>query len=176
MKKQISAILLAFVASLSIFVASADAASWAAPSWQKILTCDNGAVVVDVNTNERRQLQAVIHDVNILRYLYSAGAINLSYGAQEAIIQGWTGNGVFDPGSFSDFKARPGYPYDGYSIDVRREGQGMKVTFLNTTSWTEYPGDCRNNTLSMSCESSGITHSRTDEIANWYFRDCQVVR
>jgi hypothetical protein len=47
------------------------ASSFTSSNWEKLLTCDNGAAVLDVNTAERRDFQFVVRDANIVRYFES---------------------------------------------------------------------------------------------------------
>src|SRR5262249_18405157 len=105
---------------------STESAVFAPPRvrFEKLFACDDGAAYVDVNVEERRYLQLVIKDTNILRYLQQRGAVSLSFGATEASFRGFTGvhfyqdfgpklaagnpyggRGVFAPAEFSHFIA-----------------------------------------------------------------------
>jgi hypothetical protein len=141
-----------------------------ATEWIPVLRCDGGAAVLDVNRDERRNVQLVIRNNNILSYLYRSGAINLSWGQAEYIGGGWVSRGVFHTGDFSELVGGAG---DGRNVIVRREGSGLKVLFERVTSWTEYPEGCRGAELSMACEASGESRSNHQELATWYFRDCR---
>src|SRR5436190_12379763 len=59
--------------------------------WYKLYTCNDGAAVLDVNGNERRNLQLVIRDSNIIKFFNDRGVVQSQYGATELILSGWTG-------------------------------------------------------------------------------------
>ncbi len=143
-----------------------------AATWEKMFDCENGAAVVDVDKDERRNLQLVIRDQGILRYLYSVGAISLKYGDTETIISGWQGHGVFNPGDFRYFNAEPKTMWENRYAYVTREGEGVKVRFTQRSSYTVKPVGCE-DCLSMACESSCSSVTTERETANWYFRSCR---
>lgn len=59
-----------------------------AESWQKIMTCEGGAVTIDVNGDERRQLQIVFRGVDMLRRMRDAGIISPNFGDTESLLRG----------------------------------------------------------------------------------------
>ncbi len=173
---------------------SSDALFGDVPNWQRLLTCDGGAAVLDVNTNERRNLQFVIRDANIISFLNSVGAVHSAFGAKEIIESGWTGSlewraglgpiihgqpygapGVFNTGDFKEMITE----YDTYQgwfgpfVRIAREGAGIKLQYgsiekRGCKKLTTYcPGDgypCQD-----SCE---IDYSAYVEKANWVFQNC----
>lgn len=145
-----------------------------AENWQPIVSCDNGAAVVDVNTDARTILQLVIRDQNILRHLHQAGVVTLAYGQTELVLRGQQENGVFNP---NDFRHATNYG----GVQFFRDGAGMKLSFSHDSKcWTEYPPgreNCSENPQSMACESAGTMKcERGSERANWYFQSCRSVQ
>src|SRR6476469_1447466 len=93
-----------FVMSIGLFVSLAAAACTEQPgddlpldeeasakadgaAWYKLYTC-NGNNTLDVNGNERRNMQFVIRDANIIKFLNDRGVIQTPYGASEAVLSG----------------------------------------------------------------------------------------
>lgn len=180
------------VASADTAVASESALS---TSWQGLLTCDLGAAVLDVNGDERRNMQFVIRDANIIRYLNGVGAVSSHYGDAEIMLSGWTGRvdwahslgprvneqpyggvGVFNAGDFNEFIAGHNY-YDGpfgWFSRIAREGAGIKVQF----GTIEKRGCAQTQTTYIGDGFGWVTECAADysafvEKANWYFRDCR---
>jgi hypothetical protein len=59
-----------------------------AESWHKIMSCENGAVVIDVNQDERRALQIVFRGERMLRRMRDTGMIWPNFGDNESILRG----------------------------------------------------------------------------------------
>src|SRR5512138_3640565 len=60
-------------------------------AWYKVYTCNGGQAVLDVNGNERRNLQLVIRDGNIIKFFNDRGVVQSHYGDTELVLSGWTG-------------------------------------------------------------------------------------
>jgi hypothetical protein len=162
--------------------------------WYKLYTC-NGSTTLDVNGNERRNLQLVIRDGNIIKFLNDRGVIQSSFGATEAVLSGWTGYvdwaaslgpvlhyqpyggvGVFNRSDFNhtELIANTNYYNPSPFIRVFKDGNGIKVQSgqINNTwcgATDQYcPGD------GFPC-STYCTQQHTEfvEKANWYFDSCQ---
>jgi hypothetical protein len=174
--------------------ASAEGKADSATTWLRAFTCDGGAAVLDVSANERRNLQFVIRDQNIVGYLNSAGAVHSPYGAREVVASGWTGYvdwnapdgpvvhgqpyggaGVFSQDDFHEMIADYNF-FNGQSASftrVFRDGPGMQIQYgridqtdcLHTDC--EYVGDGFGTVCN--CDRWG---TRFTEIANWYFQSC----
>ncbi len=71
------------MAGLLLFCQSVNAANW-----EKFLSCENGKINMDVNTDERRELQLVIKDLALMKRLAAEGFINPKFGDQEYVISG----------------------------------------------------------------------------------------
>jgi hypothetical protein len=167
------------------------------PTWDRLMTCDNGAAELDVNDGERRNMQFVIRDQNIIRYLNQIGAIQSAYGATEAIFSGWTGHvdwndslgprlwngaqpygapGVFNAGDFSEFIADHNYYEGGFGhfVRVARENGGIKLQIGSIEKRgcaheeTYYVGDGFGYQTSCTAD-----YSEYVEKANWYVQSCQ---
>jgi hypothetical protein len=163
-------------------------------AWYKVYTCNGGQAVLDVNGNERRNLQLVIRDANVIKYFNDKQVVQSQYGATELILSGWTGRVDFNnslgpvlyyqpyggPGVFnrSDYDhteliANANYYNGGQFIRVFRDGKGIKVqaAYINNT-WcgatdTYCPGD------GFDCQTYCTEqHREFVEKANWYFNDC----
>jgi hypothetical protein len=141
-------------------------------AWEKVLDCDRGAAIIDVNKDERRSLQLVVRNTGILSYLNQKGAISLKFGETEAIEYGWQNNAVFQPSDFHSMKGQPKNMWDNRIVYANREGSGLKVRFVDRRSYTEKPAGCE-DCLSMACESACKTISYDVELANWYFQSCE---
>ncbi len=161
--------------------------------FEKLFECDGGAAYVDVNAEERRHLQLVVNDRGILLHLQKSGAVSLPFGAREATFRGFTGvriedhfgpklraanpyggRGVFSRGDFDRFIAEyRDFANDGPLVDVRREGDGLAVTWgtietLDCAEWRFVPG----GDGFPSRHECVAHHSRFVEVANWHFRSC----
>jgi len=163
-------------------------------AWYKLYTCNGGQAVLDVNGNERRNLQLVIRDANIIKFFNDRQIVQSHYGDTELVMSGWTGNVDFGaalgpvlhyqpyggPGIFNrlDFDhteliANANYYNGGLFIRVFRDGSGIKTqagqiqnTWCGATD-TYCPGD------GYDCQTYCTEqHTEFVEKANWYFNDC----
>lgn len=122
-------------------------------NWERVATC-NGAAV-DVDTGDRRYLQLVITDVNVMRDLNNRGLARLGFEQQNFVIHGSTFYHMdFDrptgPKAVYDRDTAKGvfYPQDlhyfvgdglqglnrgwvGRLINVYREGDGISLQYQN---------------------------------------------
>src|SRR5262245_58128499 len=111
--------------------------------WEKLLTCDGGTAVLDVNSDERRNLQLVIRDPNIIGYLDSVGVVDPAYNARELVLSGYVahvdfgspngprmldypfgGKGIFDRHDFAEMIANYNYYEGGPFARIFRDGDG----------------------------------------------------
>jgi hypothetical protein len=160
--------------------------------WYKLYTCNGGAAVLDVNGNERRNLQLVIRDPNIMKYFHDLGMVQLPYGATELILSGWTGRvdfsrahgpvlygqpyggpGVFNRSDFSELIANYNFYQGGRFARIFRDGPGIKLQFGQiegrgcAQTETYCPGD------GFDCSTYCVDeYTEFVEKANWYFNDC----
>ena len=149
-------------------------AAVAAP-WEKVLTCDNGAAVIDVDTAERRNLQLVIRDTAVLKHLHERHAFRLEFGTRELALGGRQEHGVFHPRDFQYLNGKFGYIYDERLIFVTREATGVKLKIGKRIAvYENCTGSCRENPLSMQCESACSVPTRhyEQELASWTFQRC----
>jgi hypothetical protein len=77
-----------------------DSANVTTSNWQPILSCQNGAVVVDVDTNERRNLQVVVRDGSTFSVLDSTITFGQIQNPNERIYRATSPFGIFDPAQF----------------------------------------------------------------------------
>lgn len=163
-------------------------------AWYKLYTCNGAQAVLDVNGNERRNLQLVIRDANIVKFFNDRQVVQSHYGDTELVLSGWTGSVDFGaalgpvlhyqpyggPGIFnrSDFDhaeliANANYYNGGLFIRVFRDHGGIKVqagqiqnTWCGATD-TYCPGD------GYDCQTYCTEqHTEFVEKANWFFNDC----
>jgi hypothetical protein len=147
--------------------------------WEKVLTCDNGAAVLDVDTSERRHLQFVIRNPQIIGYLASEVRVStqgIISRSGEIIVGGRQDRGVW---SSSDFDKIDGnVPY--VNAEVRREGGGVRVAFWVNAQGAQGcfcagGGDPCSGSL---CQCPGGPEDTIcpgnphQELANWFFRNC----
>lgn len=162
--------------------------------WYKLYTC-NGNSTLDVNGNERRNLQFVIRDPNIIKFFNDQGVIQTPYGASEAVLSGWTGYvdwtgnplgpvlhyqpyggpGIFNRSDFdhTELIANTNYYNSNPFIRVFRDSGGIKVqagsivdTWCGATA-QNCPGDGFPCTTYCSEQ-----HTEFQERANWFFNTC----
>jgi hypothetical protein len=157
--------------------------------WYKLYTCNGGAAVLDVNGNERRNLQMVIRDPNVMKYFQDRGVVSLPYGATELILSGWTGyidwnrsygplvhaqpyggQGVFYRRDFKEMFANlTGYGQASRFTRVVREGNGIRVQFGSI----ELRGCAEPSTYFDCYTTCSQDYTEFVEHANWYFNDCK---
>jgi hypothetical protein len=166
-----SVLSLAFLASIP----SALADETAPPIWRKLLTCDGGAAVVDVDIQERgiyhtrAFAQVVVRNRDIVRYLRSKGVP--ANGAGEVIIQGRANRPVYYT---HDFESVSSTSIEGLSINAYawREDQGLKILFKVFHPGRPCPDFCRESPYTTQCDSCGWG-SWEEDLGDWYFRGCR---
>ena len=145
-----------------------------ARTWKKVLSCDSGGAVVDVDHGERRNLQLVIkndHAVAELSRLAgkSYGVVHVRPTQGTIIIRGRTDSGVFDSSALHWFNANGSFTTldiwgkDSQVAAVRIYRQGadeLHLAVLNTNGDAGLPR----------CDSS--VHLSSCKVADWVFRKC----
>lgn len=131
--------------------------------WQKVLSCDGEAAIVDRHVYHPSTSQVVIRDTMTLKplsYLQSQGvdisALSLQSGKREIILSGENDQYIYSPEAFHGFSQLTNGTFGSCQDYVIREGKGLKVIFNRWKVPDQYhpSGSC-------------------GEIANWYFQDCQ---
>lgn len=154
-------------------------------SWKKVVTCDNGAMVIDVKGypmtpatghDPDYAVQAVIRDRNIISYFKSTGAIAQGTNPNEAIVPGHIWLSTF--GS-STFEGTFGTQIGSIQVDVRRFGNGAKIRFTEQVgrgcmSFCTNSSDPDYNPSSGVCEGCVPSDPHEVERANWWFGSCQT--
>ncbi|HUS27106.1 MAG TPA: hypothetical protein VMZ53_01305 [Kofleriaceae bacterium] len=163
-------------------------------AWYKLYTCNDGQAVLDVNGNERRNLQLVIRDANIIKFFNDRQVVASRYGDTELVLSGWTGYvdfgrahgpvlryqpyggpGIFNRADFdrTELIANANYYYGGPFIRVFRDNAGIKVQAGRiegrgcARTETYCPGD------GFDCQTSCVDeYTEFVESANWYFNNC----
>ncbi len=163
--------------------------------WYKLYSCD-GNNTLDVNGNERRNLQFVLRDANIIKFFNDRGVIQTPFGASEAVLSGWTGYvdwtgnslgpvlhyqpyggpGVFNRSDFdhTELIANTNYYNQNPFIRVFRDGPGIKIQAgsINNTWCGATAQNCPGDGFPCTTYCSE-QHTEFDESANWYFQSCQ---
>jgi hypothetical protein len=173
-----------------------------ARGYEQVLSCDGGAAVVDVDKEYRQQLQLVVRQPAIVRYLYSRGIFDRSHLGPQRCVQDRGGLRCDPPreiiiqgrnqivrGSEHDPGNLPGYPYyknvfgpnDVALVDAG-SGLGSRPTLkffregrgLKVQALRYIDGRC-DGFISPStgqCQGRYIP-GYLEEIGNWYFQECQ---
>ncbi|MDB4934264.1 MAG: hypothetical protein JWP87_1236 [Labilithrix sp.] len=113
--------------------------------WQSIYRCDDGSVL-DVNTNERRELQFVVRNAAAKKHLMTAYSTatfdwNLSPSG-EVIFRGTVQYGIFNPGDFTRAVAISGRPKVqvgdqwGPTVEITRTGSDITLLASEYVNWT----------------------------------------
>lgn len=143
-----------------------------AASWETVLSCDQGAAILQVNKDNRRNYQFVIKDPNILVYFNGSGAFrnagsNFGNG-RELIVGNYLHFGIYDGGQFQEGDGHYNY---GDSFLLRREGPGMKIILRNIHAWTHCYGNVSPST--GMCDGKVDSGVNIREYADWYFQQCE---
>lgn len=85
--------------------------------WEQMLQCQDGAVVIDVNTSDRRNLQVVVRDESLFPYFDAKLGYHQIKNANERIYRGQTVAGVFSSNDFVNV-----YAYEVTTVDGKRPG------------------------------------------------------
>jgi hypothetical protein len=158
MKRSLASLLLLFVAGASASACAAPTADASDPSdtaatesavtgahWQAIYRCDDGSVL-DVNTNERRELQFVVRNAAAKKHLMTAYDTatfdwNLSPSG-EIVFRGTVQAGIFYPHDFTSAVAISGRPKVqvgdqwGPTVDITRHGSDITLLASEYVDWT----------------------------------------
>jgi hypothetical protein len=163
--------------------------SSALSTWTNVTSCDNGAMVVDVagypmtpapGHDPDYDVQAVIRDEGIIKYLESRGAVVRNpANPSEAIIPGHVWLSTFFTSQFDG--AFPAQAANGVTANLTRYGSGIKLTF-DRQAGNACPSFCVNPTDPDYDPSSGVCEGcvhgdgpHTEEVANWWFANCPVL-
>lgn len=158
--------------------------------WQKILSCDNERVWVDVDVNERRNLQLVIRNREAIRYFDSimakAGSIYWAGGSEQGFAGGQE-RGIFGSDELigANYVSHY-YSYDGTAMPLERgysayatsydetitfkqENGGLKVEFVrsNINQCHHYYGRYGK------CDEQGTFFIESQYRGNWFFGNCR---
>jgi hypothetical protein len=174
---------------LTILILSSILDDARAENYQNLLSCDNGAAVVDVDISERKNVQLVIREPAIVRFLYGKGIWDASHARRncrsennqlicdppaEIIIRGINRTeqghqqGVFSVNDFAIGDAGSGL---GSRPTLRffRDGHGLKVAgygFIDSR--------CEGFISPSTGQCMGrVIPGYEFEIANWYFQNCE---
>ncbi len=175
-------------------------AAWA-QNYQTALVCDGGAAVVDVDLNERKNLQLVIRHPGIVQFLYQKGIYDQSHVRQNCTQQG--GRIHCDPpreiiirgqnrilrGSQHDPGNLPGYPFilgvfskDQIASVDAGSGLGSRPTLrfqrqgrgLKVAGFGFNQGHCDGFISPSTGQCQGrVVPGFEFEIGNWFFQSCQ---
>lgn len=128
--------------------------------YEKILTCDGGAAVVDRNSLSPNYPQVVIRNPQIVAYLISQGVYA---SGNEIILTGVNDQPIYQSSDFHGFSVL------GSESDrdwVRKEGQALRISFNRFIEAAN--SDCGHDIPYSDPSCQG--HFR--EVASWYFEKC----
>lgn len=170
------------ILSILIFFATLGTLSSAqAAWWAPILSCDNGAAVIDIDLGERRNTQLVIRNSQIISYFNQAGAEltgvswlvwdgrlhNLTNTAEETVIPGQMDSGIFQADQFRGFTSP--LSYNGRLFFIRRDGNSLSLEVVAPGHSAYCPDDWDSGNR---CDNP-VPGEPSRKIANWYFQNCQ---
>jgi len=145
-----------------------DESNFTADSYAKILECENGSVLVDVDRNERRHLQLVVRDARAFGVLDQTLTYGQIKNPTERIYRGNSPYGIFDSSQFRHFRT--------YEVTSNASGQrpGVEAILQN--------GELRLRGLDLARRGCQPYSLRTDppddaypgecEATNYVFRGC----
>lgn len=154
--------------------AATSAAAFSSNNWQSLVTCNGGAAVLDVDRDERRNVQFVIRDRNVVDYLQSKTQSPMVNAKHEIVISAseQLEHGLFSPRDFGQDDFWTYRVPDFYTAAiVQKDGRGIKVTIAKSFEpiceggYWGYQGGC--------IGGHEIRAHVTEELANWYFDDCR---
>ena len=113
--------------------------------WQSVYRCDDGSVL-DVDTNERRQIQFVVRNSAAKKHLMTAYDVasfdwNISPSG-EVVFTGRLEHGIFYPQDFTSAVAISGRPKVqvgdewGPTVDITRNGNDITLLASEYVDWT----------------------------------------
>jgi hypothetical protein len=171
---------LALVAGCTAPAAEDDAAAetseaaYSSGVWQKLMTCNGGAAVLDVDTGDRRNVELVIRDRNVVDYLQSKAPNQMVNAKHEIVIRSGEPmmHGLFSPRDFGqdDFWSYRVPDFWNAAI-VQKDGRGIKVTIAK-----RFEPICEGGQWGYQggCWGGHTIRARViEELANWYFDDCR---
>lgn len=131
--------------------------------WVPVLQCDNGAARIEVDLGERRNVQLVVEDENIRRYLTGR------------VLYGRLNNGLFKSSDFQGFTQQGGsytcHSGSAPTFKVYREGRGLKVSSHQEAA----EGCCWESDSIGRCMSKG-SDVPYKYLGDWYFQDCRELQ
>ena len=168
-----------FFSLLLLVALSANAqAAW----WKPALVCDDGAAAVSIDLGERRNVQLAIRNADIIRYFNESRSLtgtswlvwngrlhNLTNNAYETVLPGELRDGIFSSNQFRGFTSPVSYADRRFY--VYREGGGLKVTIVVPG----HRGYCNGGFNSGGGCIDPVAPRPEQEVANWYFRECQEI-
>ena len=133
----------------------------ASAGWEKVVTCNDDRAVIDVNTDERRFLQLVIRDPQIIQHFNELDLWESKWGDREIIMKGFAGylnfakggvsstGGVFYPHDFTGLlhsSSKNGYGSFYHAVYIHNET--VTVRKFRHTRWSHcepfpYEGYCK---------------------------------
>jgi hypothetical protein len=190
---RIASLLLAPFALLACAAPSSDVpsdeadfrASFGNARWTPIVSCDDGAMTVEVNTNERRELRVVVHDQGIARHVsqgqydstYKSNRCGGGFAANPCVadngdlaLAGTTSDGVFSARAFRWLRGTAQLNTGTRSVDFTawRDGTGVRLEKMSDSEER------------MTCDTSGsgfcspveTVPAPKEVYADWRFRSC----
>jgi hypothetical protein len=151
---------LGIIALLATIAAPVQAA-W----WKPILVCDGGAAVVDLDLGERRNVQLVINNKQIVEYfaLNRGMQSSMNFSNGKIIVSAGLNQGIQYSGQFHGFDSNAA---NAPAVQVSRDEFGLKVRLVSLAH--KECIDWRANDF-YCAETRDVPEV---QYADWYFRSC----
>lgn len=162
-------------------------ATFSSPSWKPIVSCDSGAMTIDVNTKERRELRVVVHDVAIAKWVGN-GQYESTYASNRCGVTPFKANpcvatngdlelpattqsAVFTSSSFSWLRGAAQLSTGERLVEFTawRDGAGIRLEKMSDVATRQ---SC-DHSGSGSCGPIESVSAPKIIYADWYFRSCQ---
>lgn len=155
-----------------------------AQNWTKVYSCENGAAYIDVNQDERRNLQIVFRGEDMLLRMKGAGVVGPRFGDKEAAVHGIHAElrpitsyiaqpvslgGVFYPWDFKKMIVEDANSPGTRVLEIEPQGSRLAIKVLYITTWCDNFDDhdyvCRGN-----------EHKTYNFDHQYFLNDCHIVQ
>jgi hypothetical protein len=157
----------------------------------KVLSCDHNALEIFVFADERRLIQIKMNNVAINHYFASKFAFSTenkntypTTGDDTVTVMGAVKNGLFKSSDFQGARLIVGGEYDTVIIDLKKEGQGLKLVSSYLSPWKTELNDPIQYMIGNQeyivwrdiehTEDTNYGSNHFHERANWAYQHCEL--